>query len=117
MSESSFSISIGISGPVLFGAIAYFVYGGLDAAIGIFLLTVVTSMFVWLGFIPVLGAIVYYFLMKDFIHPYILDFAGLEPTLLTTVILWLYVLLTVFVTLVSPLIWYSFLREDRVVYG
>ncbi len=87
MSDSkSSSVSFGL--PILSMLLGYFVYGGLNGALGMGLLSILAGITIMLGLIPVLGNIIQYVLLKSWLFPEVLAFVGLKATWLTGVLLW-----------------------------
>jgi len=85
-------INVGMGFPifaVLFALIAYFVYGkSVDAAMAIFILDILLSLFMVVSIIPLLGVVIYYF-MGSWIYSWVLDMAGIQETWITLLIWYL----------------------------
>jgi len=79
---SSFSLLL------LFSAIAYFVYGTLDGAIAIFIYDAVISLASYLGFVPFVGWLLYWFVASA-VTTFVLDLTGIGVTWLTSLIFWI----------------------------
>ena len=84
----SLTPSIGVL-TLLFSAIGYFLYGGLNGFFGVFILCILLDFAALLGIIPVVGVVLYYFIGKITIMPWIFSFTGINATWLTNVIFWL----------------------------
>lgn len=98
MSDSKSAIGgIGAT-PFIFAAIGYFVYGGLDGAIGMFLLAFASNLTALVCVVPFIGIGIYYVLATEIVYPYILNFAGIEPTWLTAVLFALHFIMGLLLT-------------------
>ena len=89
--------------PIIFGAIAYLVYGSSgDAAVAVFLYSLALIVIAYVGFIPIAGPFIYYFVGK-WAASSILSWAGIAATGLTGFIFILYlgitILMSLFITL------------------
>jgi len=70
---------------ILWCALAYFVYGGLNGVFGILILSILLSIAFFLCLIPIAGIILYFLLSFFVIIPKVLAFTGLHMTWLVTV--------------------------------
>lgn len=68
---------------------AWFVYDDIKASIAIFFLGLILMLVGAIGYIPVLGQIIYWFIARNLIIPYYLEFLSIEPTWLTSLIFWM----------------------------
>lgn len=80
---SSFSLLL------FFSAMAYFVYGTVDGAIAIFVYDAVISLASYLGFVPFVGWLLYWFVASQMVTPFVLDLTGIGATWLTSLIFWI----------------------------
>ena len=97
------SISIGGGGfslSLLFAAIGYFVYGGPDGAVSIFILSIVLALTSLLGLIPVVGPILYAVIGYKWIIPKVLRLAEISGSKLTGFIFVLYLVISIIYTLI-----------------
>jgi hypothetical protein len=86
-------------------ALGYFVYGGLDGAVAIFLLSLAIGFLSLLGFIPVLGVGVFYWIATGWAFPNIMAFTHLAGySWLTAAILYLYLFLSIIFTIISTFV-------------
>lgn len=84
-------------------AIAYFVYGGLDGVFGIVIYEVLAGVCVLFGFIPFIGFIITALAITYWISPFVWDFTGLYPTLLTDFIFGFVVVIALIISFVMTL--------------
>jgi hypothetical protein len=97
------SISIGGGGfslSLLFAAIGYFVYGGPNGAVAIFILSIVLAMTSLLGLIPAVGPILYAVLSYKWIIPKVLSLAEISGSKLTGFIFVFYLVMSVIYTII-----------------
>ena len=84
-------LSLDFGGPVLlllfFGAIGYFVYGGVKGFFGVLLIGIILTLLLVLSLIPYGGGIVYLCINLWLVIPLLLSFTGLWWTLLITIML------------------------------
>ena len=90
MSENSKFVLFDISGlTILFTALGYFVYGSWQGALGVFIFSFVIGLLKYVGIIPILGPILYWFIAKEMVIPKIFELTGIYGTWLTGVIFWI----------------------------
>lgn len=73
---------------LLIAALGYFVYGGINGALAIFVLYSLSGLLALLGFIPVLGVILTYIVNDLFVFPVVFSLTGITATWLTSLIFW-----------------------------
>lgn len=82
----SLSPSLLIKLCIIYGLLAYFVYGNIDAVLGVILIAIVTSIVFWLSVIPIVGWITAIIISYFWLIPAMLSLVGLEWTWLITLI-------------------------------
>ena len=93
---------LGMSGIILlFSAIGYFVYGGLHGFFGILILGILIELVSLLGLIPILGIILYWFVSKTYIIPWVLNLTGLTSTWVINMLFVFGLLVAIFLSLVA----------------
>lgn len=99
-------ISFGSSGIIILsGIIGYFVYGqSVAGALGMILLAASLSILALISFIPIVGLPIYLYVGWEHLLPKVLDFAGLEPTWLSTGLFALYGIVGGIFWIVFPII-------------
>lgn len=88
---------------LLIAVIGYFVYGTIDGALAIFILTTLGGFVAILGLIPFVGAILTYFVYIDFMQPFVFSLTGIGATWLTLVLYWFYMILSVILTVATSI--------------
>lgn len=83
----------------MFAAIGYFVYGGPDGAVAVFILSIVLAIASFLGLIPVAGPIIYAALSYKWIIPKVLSMAEISGSKLTGFIFVFYLFMAVLYTI------------------
>jgi hypothetical protein len=73
---------------LLTAALGYFVYGGINGALAIFVLDILSGLAVLLGFIPVVGVLLTYMINDLFVFPFVFNLTGITATWLTNFIFW-----------------------------
>ena len=72
----------------LFGICAYFVYHSLVAAVGVFVMNTLFAVLGCLGFVPLLGAFLYWVLVKKWLMALLMGWFEIGGTWLTAVVFW-----------------------------
>jgi hypothetical protein len=94
---------------VLFTALAYFVYNGVEGALAVLILCILYSLASFVAFIPFVGVIIQAGVMHYFIEPFVFSLARIYPTWLTSAMFWAYVAMGAFSTVIMTVI---FLLRD-----
>jgi hypothetical protein len=72
---------------VLFAALGYFVYGGLNGAFAMVILSVLYGFAILLSFVPFIGIGLQYWVSVEMVLPWVISLTGIQPTWLTTIML------------------------------
>jgi len=86
---------------MLFAILGYFVYGGIDGALGMILSDMLLSLTALLGFIPVVGVVLYWVTANNIVMPAIFNLTGLHSTWLTTILVYFGLAVSILATLIS----------------
>ena len=89
---------------ILWTALAYFVYDGIEGAIAVVILGVLFGLAILIALIPFCGVVIQVLVMYFLIWPWVSNFTGIEATWLTLLIFWVDVILGIFITLVTTLV-------------
>jgi len=89
---------------LLFTAMGYFVYGGIEGSLMIFILCMLYEIALLLSFIPFLGFAIQGLLMRYFIDPFVFSLTRLHWSWLTSIIFWAYIILGFIITLATTLL-------------
>jgi len=89
---------------VLFGALGYFVYHGVDGALAMVILTILYALATLLSLIPFFGAFVQWLVMTYAINPFVFHLTHIHYTWLVAVAFWVYLALGIIITLIMSLI-------------
>jgi hypothetical protein len=73
---------------LFWAALGYFVYGGLDGALAVFILSFLYGLCLFLALIPFAGAAIQYLVMDRLVTPWVFSLARIEPTWLTALMFW-----------------------------
>jgi len=90
---------------VLFTALAYFVYNGVEGALAVLVLCILYSIASFIGLIPFVGFIIQAGVMHYFIEPFVFGVTGIHPTWLTSTIFWVYVAMGAFLTVIMTVVY------------
>jgi hypothetical protein len=90
---------------VLFTALAYFVYNGVEGALAVLILSILYSIASFIAFIPFVGVILQALVMHHFIEPFVFSLTGIHSTWLTSTIFWIYIAMGVFLTIIMTLVY------------
>lgn len=101
--QSIFS-KIGFELLLLWTALAYFVYGGLEGTMAIVILCVLYGLATLLALIPFGGAIIQVMVMKFAIWPYVMAFTGITATWLTGLVFWIDVIIGIILTFAATIV-------------
>lgn len=96
------SISIGGGGfslSLLFAVIGYFVYGGPDGAVAVFVLSIALAFASLLGLIPIAGPFLFGVISYKWLIPKILSMAEIGESRLTGAIFVIYILMSIIYTI------------------
>jgi hypothetical protein len=88
--DTNASISISIGAPFILAIIGYLVYGTLQGAVSIFIVSAVLSALAGLGGIPFVGFAVFHVAAAGYVMPWLMNFLPIEPTWLTHVMFWFF---------------------------
>jgi len=89
---------------VLWAVLGYFVYGGMDGALAMILLSIVLGLAVPVALIPFVGFIVYAFLAYYVILPWVIDLTKIDPTWLTSLIVLVDVVMAGLITFATSIV-------------
>jgi len=89
---------------VLFGALGYFVYHGVDGALAMVILTILYALATLLSLIPFFGAFVQWLVMTYAINPFVFHLTHIHYTWLVAVAFWVYLALGIIITIIMSLI-------------
>lgn len=101
MNTNNISYGNGISSIFIIlisGILGYFVYGSLDGALGMILLTFLFSLSLLLASIPFCGVIIHAVMMHFVVIPFVLKHAALEQTWLVIGFFWVYLAMGLLIT-------------------
>ncbi len=101
--QSIFS-KIGFELLLLWTALAYFVYSGIDGTMGMIILCVLYGMATLLALIPFGGVIIQVLVMKFAIWPWVMAFTGITTTWLTGLVFWIDVIIGIILTLAATIV-------------
>jgi len=90
---------------VLFTALAYFVYNGVEGALAILILCILYSVASFVALIPFVGVILQAGAMHYFIEPFVFSLTRIYPTWLTSAIFWAYVAMGAFLTVIMTIVY------------
>jgi hypothetical protein len=90
---------------VLFVALAYFVYNGVEGALAILILCILYSVASFVALIPFVGVILQAGVMHYFIDPFVFGLTKIYPTWLTSAIFWTYVAMGAFFTIIMTIVY------------
>ncbi len=88
---------------VLFGALGYFVYHGVDGALAMVILTILYALATLLSLIPFAGAFVQWLVMTYAIKPFVFHLTHIHSTWLTFAAFWVYLGLGIVITIIMTL--------------
>jgi Zn-dependent protease with chaperone function len=103
-------ISIGISGywiilALLAFTLGYFQYGkDFNAGFGMILLSLALAFLSFVGIVPFVGFLIYYFLATLWLMPQVLTFVGLTSSWVTQLFLWLNFIGAIIFTVLTSII-------------
>jgi len=89
---------------ILFSAMAYFVYGGIEGALAILILCILYSAASLISWIPIVGFAIQALLMYWVINPFVFALTGIRMSWLLWMIFWSYILFGAFITFIATLI-------------
>ncbi len=73
---------------LFWAALGYFVYGGLDGALAVFILSILYGLCLFLALIPFAGALIQYLIMDRLVTPWVFSLTRIGPTWLTALMFW-----------------------------
>ena len=97
-------IGIDILLILLFSALGYFVYHGVDGALAMLILTILYALATLLSLIPFAGAFFQWLVMTYAIRPFVFHLTHIYSTWLTSAAFWVYLGLGIIITLIMSLI-------------
>jgi hypothetical protein len=89
---------------LLFSALGYFVYHGVDGFLAMLILTILYALATLLSLIPFAGAFVQWAVMAYAIDPFVFHLTHIHYTWLVAVAFWVYLALGIIITLIMSLI-------------
>jgi len=89
---------------LLFSALGYFVYHGVDGFLAMLILTILYALATLLSLIPFAGAFFQWLVMTYAIRPFVFHLTHIYSTWLTSVAFWVYLGLGIIITLIMSLI-------------
>jgi hypothetical protein len=90
---------------VLFTALAYFVYNGVEGALAVLILCILYSLASFIAFIPFVGIILQVLVMRYFIDPFVFNLTKIHSTWLISAIFTVYVVAGAFFTLIMTMVY------------
>ena len=88
---------------LLFGALGYFVYHGVDGALAMVILTILYALATFVSLIPFAGAAIQWAIMTYAINPFVFHLTHIHSTWLTFVAFWVYLGLGIVMTALTSL--------------
>jgi hypothetical protein len=88
---------------ILFGALGYFVYGGVGGALAMVILTILYALATFLSLIPFAGAFFQWLVMTYAIRPFVFHLTHIHSTWLTFAAFWVYLGLGIVLTAIMSL--------------
>lgn len=83
---------------ILFTALGYFVYGGVDGALAVLVLCMLYSLAGLASLAPFIGFITQALLMYYFVNPFVFGLTHIAPTWLTDLAFWVYLVMGAVIT-------------------
>jgi len=83
---------------ILFTALGYFVYGGVDGALAVLVLCMLYSLAGLSSLAPFIGFIIQALLMYYFVNPFVFGLTHIAPTWLTDLAFWVYLVMGAVIT-------------------
>lgn len=97
--------------PFLAFTLGYFQYDGFSGGLAVLLYHILTLFAGLLGFIPVVGVILYLLVAKFTITPWLLNFTGITDSWVISIFYWIGFLEACLTTIVSVILIIKFLEE------
>jgi len=88
---------------LLFGALGYFVYQGVNGALAMVILTILYALATLLSLIPFFGAFVQWLVMAYAINPFVFHLTHIHYTWLVAVAFWVYLGLGIVITAIMTI--------------